>query len=84
VSLTSGSAGSYTGRCHNSEKDRLMSWLIIFACGIIFMTCIVINTEESTPIPPQRNDDGTWFTTGHYRFGLLKGKELELQREQMN
>jgi hypothetical protein len=44
----------------------------------------MISTEESTPTPPQRNEDGTWFTTGHYRFGLLKGKELELQSEQMN
>ena len=85
MSLTSGSAGSYTGRCHNSEKDRLMGWLILLVCGAIIMFDIAISTEESTPIPPQQTDDVDHTITFRNRsVGMCKMPELEHLEEQMN
>jgi hypothetical protein len=46
---------------------------------------IAVSTEESTPIPPQRNDDVDHIITFRNRsVGMCKMPELEHLEEQMN
>lgn len=62
-----------------------MGWIILLVCGGFIIVDLMLNAEESTPIPPQRNGDADHFITYHNRMvGMCKGKELEIEKCQMN